>query len=57
MNDEGELLLVSSTDPAMPILSRLRLKDDRNQVLAHPALTDKALFVRIGKTLSRLDLE
>jgi outer membrane protein assembly factor BamB len=57
MNDEGELLLVSSTDPAMPILSRLRLKDDRNQVLAHPALTDKALFVRIGTTLSRLNLE
>jgi outer membrane protein assembly factor BamB len=57
MNDEGELLLVSSTDPAMPILSRLRLKDDRNQVLAHPALTDKALFVRIGKALSRLNLE
>ena len=52
----GELLLIS-TDTAQPqILSRLQLAESSTELLAHPAITGKALYARVGRQLVRLDL-
>ncbi len=53
---EGELLLISTDGDAPKILSRLSLTDDNVQVMSHPALVGKSLFVRVGSTLSCLEL-
>lgn len=56
LSTEGELLLFSTETPEIRLLSRLKLKDDRTQVLSHPALAGDSLYVRLGRKLVRLDL-
>lgn len=56
MNDEGELLLIATDQNPASIISRLRLRKERTQVLSHPAVAGNALYVRIGTTLARLNL-
>lgn len=53
---EGELLLMSSEGEAPKVLSRLPLTEESVQVMSHPALAGKSIYVRIGNVLSRLDL-
>ncbi|MBL8818788.1 MAG: PQQ-binding-like beta-propeller repeat protein [Planctomyces sp.] len=57
LSTEGELLLFSTVDPQPVLLSRLRLKASRNQVLSHPAFAGTAIYVRLGKDLVRFNLK
>ncbi len=57
LTDEGELLLIT-TDLATPALTgRLKLNQDRTQILSHPAVAGDSIYLRIGKTIARLKLE
>ncbi len=57
LNDDGELLLLATDQDPARIISRLRLQKERKQVLSHPALAGTSLYVRIGKSLSKLNLQ
>ncbi|MFO1000628.1 MAG: PQQ-binding-like beta-propeller repeat protein [Planctomycetaceae bacterium] len=57
LNDDGELLLIDTLSEVPQILSRLKLQQDRVQVLSHPAIAGDAIFVRLGKNLVKLKLQ
>lgn len=52
----GELLLVATDTDTPRILSKLRLTTDRVQTLSHPAVAAESLYVRLNRSLVRLDL-
>lgn len=57
LNDDGELLLIDTVSEAPQIVSRLKLQENRIQVLSHPAIAGDAIFVRLGKNLVKLRLQ
>ena len=57
LNDDGELLLIDTVSEAPQILSRLKLQENRAQVLSHPAIAGDAIYVRLGKNLVKLKLQ
>ena len=57
LNDDGELLLLDTATEAPPILSRLKLQENRVQVLTHPAVAGDAIYVRLGNNLVKLRLQ
>lgn len=57
LNDDGELLLIDTVSEAPQIVSRLKLQENRIQVLSHPAIAGDAIFVRLGKNLVKLKLQ
>ena len=57
LNDDGEFLLLD-TEPEIPeFLSRLKLQENRVQVLLHPAIAGDAIYVRLGNNLVKLRLQ
>jgi len=54
---EGELLLVDLTGNDYRLISRLPLLGDDAEVLSHPALVDRKLFVRDGGSVICVALE
>ncbi len=56
LTSEGELLLIDTASPETAILSRLLLREDRSQILSHPAIAGDSLYVRLGTSLCRLKL-
>ena len=57
LNDDGELLLLDTATGAPQILSRLKLQENRVQVLTHPAVAGDAIYVRLGNNLVKLRLQ
>jgi outer membrane protein assembly factor BamB/ABC-type phosphate/phosphonate transport system substrate-binding protein len=57
LSRHAELLLVALDQDPPAIVSRLPLGDLPGEALAHPAVAGSALYVRLGTTLARLDLE
>jgi outer membrane protein assembly factor BamB len=57
LSRHAELLLVALDPERLAIVSRLQLSDVPGETLAHPALAGTALYVRLGTTLARLNLE
>lgn len=51
-----ELVLINPHLAEPAILSRLALSEDGSDCWSHPALANRALFVRLGRTLCRLNL-
>ncbi len=56
LTESGDLLLIAVDDDSLRITSRLRLADDNAYVLAHPALVNQSLYLRIENQVHRLDL-
>ena len=57
LSHNGELLLIATDDVTPAIKGRLKLHQDRTQLYSHPAVAGDSIYLRIGKTLSRLKLE
>lgn len=51
-----ELILIDPHHAEPVILSRLRLSEDGSDCWSHPALAHRALFVRLGRTICRLNI-
>lgn len=56
LSSGAELVLVSTDGAAPQILSRLKLSSERIQTLSHPAVVSGSLYVRLNRTLARMDL-
>lgn len=54
---EGELLLVDASADDYRLISRLSLFGDDAEVLSHPALVDRKLYVRDGRSVICVSLE
>jgi outer membrane protein assembly factor BamB len=57
LSGEGELILIATDQDKPGIISRLKLTKTPVRVLAHPAVAGNAMYVRLGKTLGRLNLK
>lgn len=57
LSDDSELLLIEDAGSSPRVLSRLKLSESNDRSLSHPAIADRSLFVRLGKTIARLNLE
>ena len=56
MTANGELILMSTENDSLKILSRLALAEPGTDVLAHPAVAGDAIYFRIGRKLMKLRL-
>ena len=56
MTATGQLILMSTEDDKVTILSRQELSEPGKDVLAHPAIAGDGLYVRIGRRLIKLRL-
>ncbi|MGI9519461.1 MAG: PQQ-binding-like beta-propeller repeat protein [Pirellulaceae bacterium] len=56
LTESGLLLLIAVDDDSLSITARLKLARENPYVLAHPALVNEALYLRIGNGIHRLDL-
>lgn len=54
---KSELVLIDVQQPQPVILSRLLLEEDGSDCWSHPALAQRALFVRLGRNICRLNLD
>lgn len=54
---DSELLLIEDDRSLPRILSRLKLSESNDRSLSHPATADRSLFVRLGKSIARLNLD
>jgi hypothetical protein len=54
---KGELLLVRAAAEKYDLISRLRLFGEQSEVLSHPALAGRRLYIRGGSTVCCLDLD
>lgn len=54
---EGELLLVGTGGKGYELISRLRLFGEDSEVLSHPALVGRRLYIRDGSTLCCVALD
>lgn len=57
LNDDGELLLISTDQNIPEVVSRLKLQRERKQILSHPAIAGNAIYVRMGKVLAKLRIQ
>ncbi|WP_010583336.1 PhnD/SsuA/transferrin family substrate-binding protein [Schlesneria paludicola] len=52
-----ELVLIDPHQAAPMVVSRLRLSDEGSDCWSHPALAHRALYVRLGRAVCRLNLD
>ena len=57
LSDDSELILIEDEGSSAKIVSRLKLSESNDRSLSHPAIADRSLFVRLGKTIARLSLD
>ena len=56
-SSRGELLMVDATADRFELVSRLRVFDEETEVLSHPALVGKRLYIRDSTSAVCVDLE
>jgi outer membrane protein assembly factor BamB len=56
LSERGELLLIAADASRFQLLKRVSLGSPGAQVLSHPALVGRHLYLRMGTTVSRLSL-
>lgn len=57
LNEEGDVLLISTDRDAPKIVSRHKLTPRKTRFLSHPAIAGKALFVRVDRSLQKFALQ
>lgn len=56
LSEQGDLLLVAANDQQYQLLKRISLGTFETQLLSHPAIVDRHLYVRLGTSIARLSL-
>ena len=56
LSETGELLLIAANATTFQLLQRISLGEFETQLLSHPALVGRHLYLRLGTTVARLSL-
>jgi outer membrane protein assembly factor BamB len=56
LSETGELLLIAADAKTFQLLQRISLGEFETQLLSHPALVGRHLYLRLGTTVARLSL-
>jgi outer membrane protein assembly factor BamB len=56
LSERGDLLLIAANDQQYQLLKHVSLGTFETQLLSHPAIVDRHLFVRLGTSIARLSL-